>query len=144
MLKRVMPALVLMLLVSLAVTHLKSAAQGTDKVARGKYLVEGVAKCGECHTPRTEQGEPDQSRWLYGAVLDFKPAVPIPNWVDFAPPLAGLPTMNESEATRLLETSLKGDGQPCRPPHPRFRMTREDSEAVVAYLKSLKKRPNNP
>jgi mono/diheme cytochrome c family protein len=140
LLRRAIPAFVLMLLVSLVVTYLKSATNVTDKVARGKYLVEGVAMCGDCHTPRTEQGQPDRSRWLYGATLDFKPAVPVPNWATIAPPLVGLPTMDESEAARLLATGLKSDGQPCRHPHPRFKMTREDSEAVVAYLESLEKK----
>lgn len=33
---------------------------------RGAYLVEAVAHCGECHTPRTALGGPDDSRRLRG------------------------------------------------------------------------------
>jgi mono/diheme cytochrome c family protein len=35
-------------------------------VARGKHIVEGVAGCGYCHTPRDKDGNPDHSRWLEG------------------------------------------------------------------------------
>src|SRR5678815_5053289 len=34
----------------------------TANVERGKYLVEEIARCQECHTPRTETGEFDRSR----------------------------------------------------------------------------------
>jgi len=42
--------------------------QGLDEPARrGRYLVEALAHCGECHTPRDRWGGPDTSRWLAGA-----------------------------------------------------------------------------
>jgi mono/diheme cytochrome c family protein len=34
---------------------------------RGRYLAEGLAHCGECHTPRNAVGGLDRSRWLAGA-----------------------------------------------------------------------------
>lgn len=34
---------------------------------RGRYLVEGLGHCGECHTPRDGLGGPERSRWLAGA-----------------------------------------------------------------------------
>ncbi len=37
------------------------------ELARGRYLVEALAHCGECHTPRRWSGALDQSRWLAGA-----------------------------------------------------------------------------
>jgi len=33
---------------------------------RGRYLVEGLGHCGECHTPRTALGGMDRTRWLAG------------------------------------------------------------------------------
>lgn len=33
---------------------------------RGRYLVEGLGHCGECHTPRNGLGLRDKSRWLAG------------------------------------------------------------------------------
>ena len=35
---------------------------------RGAYLVEAVAHCGECHTPRTGTGALERSRWLAGSL----------------------------------------------------------------------------
>lgn len=42
--------------------------QALDEPAeRGRYLVEAVAHCGECHTPRDRWGGLDTARWLAGA-----------------------------------------------------------------------------
>lgn len=39
----------------------------TPTAARGRYIVEAMAHCGECHTPRNMLGGMDRSRWLGGA-----------------------------------------------------------------------------
>ena len=39
----------------------------TPTAARGRYIVEALAHCGECHTPRNMLGGMDTSRWLGGA-----------------------------------------------------------------------------
>lgn len=39
----------------------------TETQARGRYLVEALGHCGECHTPRGPLGGLDTSRWLAGA-----------------------------------------------------------------------------
>jgi mono/diheme cytochrome c family protein len=38
----------------------------TPEEARGRYLVEGLGHCGECHTPRGTLGGRDRNRWLAG------------------------------------------------------------------------------
>ncbi len=38
----------------------------TAEQTRGRYLVEGLGHCGECHTPRRALGVRDLSRWLAG------------------------------------------------------------------------------
>jgi hypothetical protein len=60
-------------------------------IARGKYIVEGVAGCGYCHTPRDKDGNLDRTRWLEGAPVFYEPAQPVPGWPITAPRLAGLP-----------------------------------------------------
>lgn len=37
------------------------------QIERGRYLVEALGHCAECHTPRGLLGQPDYSRWLGGA-----------------------------------------------------------------------------
>ena len=130
-------SLVLVALVVLSTSKLSGQDSPARKIARGKYLVEGVAGCAYCHTPRTDRGEPDRTRWLQGATLDFQPIHPIPIWAPVAPPLAALPGWSEADAIKLLETGISRTGKPARPPMPPYRMTREDAAAVVAYLKSL-------
>src|ERR1700739_2483657 len=66
-------------------------SSNADVVARGKYLVEDVAFCGNCHTPRGKDGEPDRARWLEGAPVFLQPAQPVPDWPIVAPRLGGLP-----------------------------------------------------
>jgi mono/diheme cytochrome c family protein len=72
-----------------------------------------------------------------GSPLFFKAVVPIPNWVDVAPPIAGLPSLSEKDAVVLLMTGKLPSGSTLRPPMPAFRFNRADATAIVAYLKSL-------
>jgi len=106
-------------------------------IARGKYIVEGLSACGDCHTPRNRNGDIDRTKWLAGAPVFYGPAQPIPGWPVSAPRIAGLPPGSDAEIITLLTTSVWKNNQAPRPPMPRFRMTREDAQAVVAYLKSL-------
>lgn len=39
----------------------------TPELQRGRYIVEALAHCTECHTPRNALGGLDRSRWLAGA-----------------------------------------------------------------------------
>jgi mono/diheme cytochrome c family protein len=106
-------------------------------IARGKYIVEGLAACGDCHTPRNKDGDIDRTKWLAGAPVFYEPAQSVPGWAISAPRIAGLPPGRDAEVITLLTTSVWRDGKTPRPPMPRFHMQREDAEAVVAYLKSL-------
>jgi mono/diheme cytochrome c family protein len=106
-------------------------------VARGKYLVESVGLCGDCHTPRNDRGELVKEQWLQGATLDFKPIAPVPVWAEKAPAIAGLPGWEKDAAIRFLMTGVAYNGLPSRPPMPQFRFNVQDAQAIVAYLKSL-------
>ena len=113
----------------------------SDVVARGKYIVEDVAMCGTCHTPRMANGELDRDRWLAGAPVPYLPAQSWPDWPTVAPRLFGLPPTSNAGMLTLLTTGVWITGKPLRDPMPKFHLTRSDAEAVLAYLKSL---PPNP
>src|SRR5215467_10163188 len=100
---------------------------GAAELARGRYLVESVAACWQCHTPRNEQGEYDRTRWLLGAPVFYRPAAPVSGWADVAPRLAGLPPGTDEQFITLLMTGISRTGSPPRPPMPRFSMTRSDA-----------------
>ena len=42
-------------------------AADTETLERGRYLVEGLGHCAECHTPRNALGGLDRNRWMAGA-----------------------------------------------------------------------------
>jgi mono/diheme cytochrome c family protein len=113
----------------------------SNSAARGKYIVEGLAICSQCHTPRDSHGSPDRSHWLEGAPVWLTPAEPTDDWPIQAPRIAGTLPGSDAEMVTLLTTGIWRDGKFLRPPMPQFRMNKQDAEAVVAYLKSLKPTP---
>ncbi len=129
----------LFLMAAAGVARLSAADAEAAQVARGKYLVEGVSLCGDCHTPRNEKGEFDRAKWLQGAPVRSKSPRPGVKWAEAAPRLAGLPPeWSGADVAKLLETGISRDGKPPDPPMPRYKLTHRDALAVVAYLKSLK------
>jgi mono/diheme cytochrome c family protein len=114
---------------------------GSGNVVRGKYIVEGLAVCGQCHTPRNSAGEYDRAKTLEGAPVWLQPAEPNSDWPLQAPRIAGTPPGTDDEMIKLLTTGMWRDGKPLRPPMPQFRMSHEDAQAVLAYLKSLSPKP---
>jgi mono/diheme cytochrome c family protein len=115
----------------------KAMPSASSEIARGKYLVEGVAMCGQCHTPRDSNGNFDQTRKLQGAPIPWLPASPNPNWPINAPRIGGNPPAPDADMIKLLTTGVWTTGERLRFPMPQFRMERSDAEAVVAYLRSL-------
>src|SRR5579864_7342300 len=110
---------------------------GSGEVARGKYIVENVAMCGTCHTQRDDNGQLEQNKWLDGASLWLQPSRPTSDWPLKAPRIAGNPPGSDADIIKLLTTGVWQDNQRLRAPMPQFCMTRDDAEAVLAYLKSL-------
>jgi mono/diheme cytochrome c family protein len=122
------------------------AGQGlaqTDKAARGKYLVEEVARCQECHTPKLPDGQFNKEKWLKGATLNTQPIDPVKGWHKTSPDLTASGRLwqgrwGQAALVKLLSTGLGPGGNPADPPMPTYKMTVDDAEAVVEYLKTLK------
>lgn len=130
----------------LAATVLVSMGAATrrdQEVERGRYLVHRVGLCIDCHSPRDERGQFIVDRHLTGSVLGFTPTAPMP-WAPAAPVIAGLEGYTTDQAVKFLMTGERPGGVPPRPPMPEYRLNREDAEAVVAYLKSLKQESAPP
>lgn len=105
---------------------------------RGRYLVEQVGMCADCHTPRGEKGAFLLDRWLQGAPVDFAPKVPMP-FAAVAPSLAGLPTLpDDADALRFLTTGALPGGRQLLPPMPQYRFDDRDARDVLAYLRQPK------
>lgn len=111
------------------------AADLADDVTRGRYLAEGLAHCGECHTPRNPLGGLDKSRWLAGGVLaDGKGRVP-----NITP---GKLTWSADEIYTYLTTgqtpSFNFVGGPMAHVVDNMgHLPESDVRAIVAYLKAV-------
>lgn len=103
---------------------------------RGRYIVERVAMCGECHSTRDQAGVIIPETRLHGGPLPIK--VPWPaDWPLQVPRIAGLPGYSDAEAMRLLtEGAIKRIGGQARAPMPRFRMTADDAADVITFLRT--------
>ncbi len=113
-------------------------------VARGEYLVRSVAGCGECHTPRTDAGDLDMSRWLGGVADRFDLApddpnagqVPAPN---LTPDPTGLGKRTEADIVYAMrEGWSRGRAlSPLMPSYVFHNMTDADAHAIVVYLRTV-------
>jgi len=109
-------------------------------IARGEYLVQHVAMCGDCHSPRDAKGALIPDKQLAGASLGFAALHPMP-WSAYAPAIAGLPSgWSASDMAQFLMSGQRPfDLPPVNPPMPAYRLNQADAEAVAAYLQSLGK-----
>jgi mono/diheme cytochrome c family protein len=114
-----------------------SAPAQLSPVERGKYLVESVAMCSECHTPRDANGNLDNSRYLQGASTWITPVHPTTLWASRAPALAGFPGFTDDQGADILERGIGPDGLAIQPPMHIYHMNHADAMAIIAYLKSL-------
>lgn len=137
--KRLILLVVLGVLSSVGPARADQTADSTPSalLKQGRYLVERVGNCADCHTPRDRDGSYDMKHWLLGAPLTFAPTVPMPVWASVAPPIAGLKGFTDAQALRVLERGINTNGKPLRPPMPPFRFDPQDARAVLAYLRSL-------
>ena len=128
------------ILLTLIVLSVLAFAQD-DKVARGKYLAEEVARCQDCHTPKRQDGTPMESATLRGTTLNFAAAVPVAGWrtvsPDITPQGALWKRWGEDGMTKFLQTGKGPRGNKAGPPMPAYTLRPDDADAIVAYLKTL-------
>lgn len=102
---------------------------------RGRYLVEALAHCAECHTPRDALGGLDRSRWMQGA--------PDPAGTGRIPGLTSDQLdWSDEDLIVYFETGLTPDydsvsGDMALVVDNLAKLPRSDLAAIVAYLKAL-------
>jgi len=107
---------------------------------RGDYIVNHVALCADCHTPKLAGGKPDLKRKLGGAPIMFKPTVQVPDWRNRAPNLTSSGFLNkwtDAQLAKFLMTGIGPDGAKADLPMPQYRLDEQDAKAVTAYLRCL-------
>jgi hypothetical protein len=104
----------------------------------GRYLVEQVVMCGECHSTRGGDGSIAPGTRFKGGPMVVRPTWAAADWPNYFPRIAGLPGYTDEQALRLLtQGAIKRDGTQLRAPMPRFRMSQQDAADVIAFLRSL-------
>ena len=112
------------------------ATRVAGDVARGDYLVNNVALCVQCHSPRDQRGNIIANERLTGGPLPVRGPSWDQEWAYRAPALAGLPGFTDEQIVMLLTEGHAGDRPAPRRPMPPFRMNRADAEAIASYLRS--------
>jgi len=107
----------------------------SDQAARGRYIVEALAHCGECHTPRNALGGLESGRWLAGAPNPSgQGSIP-----DITPAKLG---WSEAEIVEYLTTGFTPEfdsvgGHMAHVVENMARLPQAEREAVAAYLKQV-------
>ena len=115
----------------------QAAAIPKGDVEHGRYLVERVVMCFECHSTRDEQGNIVPATRFFGGPMPLRPPWSA-DWPTVIPRIAGLPGYTDELAIRLLtQGAIKRDGTQLRRPMPPFRMTPQDAADVIAYIRML-------
>jgi mono/diheme cytochrome c family protein len=114
-------------------------------VERGRYLVEHVSLCGDCHTPRNYIGVPKQSLYLAGASQKIGPlGEAVPNITPDKE--TGIGEWKREDIAELLLSGTKPDLDNVQglmyeviqgTSHGYKDMKKEDALAIADYLKSI-------
>lgn len=110
------------------------------EVNRGAYLVEALAHCGECHTPRNTLGGLDRAK-AYAGTSDGPEGERVPNITP--DPTTGLGKWSAADVVDVLKLGMAPDGdfvggsmgEVVR--NTTGKLRDDDLRAIVAYLRSL-------
>lgn len=133
-------------------TFYESPAQAPKGgIARGKYLTDHVAICGDCHTPRNALGVPSRSLYMAGSPKDGPIGELVPNITPDKE--TGIGDWKREDIAELLLKGIKPDFDNVQglmleviqgAPHGYKDMTKEDALAIADYLKSIPAIKNKP
>lgn len=113
--------------------------KASDQVNRGGYLVDALAHCGECHTPRNFMGGIDNDMYLAGTP-DGPEDQLVPN---ITPHESGAIDWSERDLVGLMKTGLKPDFDNVQGTMAEaieeglMHLTDEDLTAIAVYLKTV-------
>ena len=112
------------------------APAATPQLERGRYLVEALAHCAECHTPRNALGGLDVANWMAGA--------PNPSGQGRIPALVGDRfTWTEFDISAYLETGFTPQfdvvgGSMADVVNSLQKLDKSDLDAIAAYIVALR------
>ena len=113
-----------------------------DTVAYGAYVANALGHCMECHTPLVK-GSPDLSRTGLGGNVFVKPhgMELVAVAANISPhPEQGIGAWTDDEIKRAITQATSRDGRLLQPAMPFYfyeKVSDEDLEAIIAYLRSI-------
>ena len=128
-------------LAGLIVLAASLSAGAETPLERGKYLVEGILTCGNCHTPRGPGGVLDTARAYSGGPQVWDTSEYTTHGLNITPDKdTGIGGWSFEQLKRALRQGRAPGGQQLSPqmPYAYYKIFLErDLDAVVAYLRSL-------
>ncbi|HWL29927.1 MAG TPA: cytochrome c, partial [Burkholderiaceae bacterium] len=114
-------------------------AQGGEQVlAHGKYLMDGVVACANCHMPRDNKGQPLFDKGLSGG-MRFEESAFIAIAPNITPDVAtGIGSWSDAQLAMAIREGIRPDGTVIGPPMPiQFyrNISDADLKAIIAFLK---------
>ena len=114
-------------------------ASAQSPVERGRYLVEVLGACGNCHTPKGPEGDLPGKHLAGGFQLEEEFGIWItPNIT--SDPETGIGRWTDDEVIRAIREGRGRDGKTLGPPMPfdlYRRLADSDVKAMVAYLRTV-------
>ncbi|KAJ56755.1 hypothetical protein ACMU_07400 [Actibacterium mucosum KCTC 23349] len=107
----------------------------SPELERGRYLVEALGHCGECHTPRNALGGLDRARWMGGA--------PDPSGKGRVPNITSAAlTWSPEDVAYYLESGFTPEfdsagGHMAHVIENTAKLSPEDRAAIAAYLQAI-------
>lgn len=121
-------------------------AADTQQLARGRYLVEGVVACGNCHGARNEKGQLVPEKGLSGGMLFDEPPFKAYAANITMDAESGIGKWTAQQLARAIREGVRPDNSIIGPPMPvEFyrHLSDEDLAAIVAYLRAQPAVKNN-
>lgn len=116
-----------------------AAAPSAAVLERGRYLMQGVVACGNCHMARGDKGQPLPEKGLSGGMLFDEPP-----FKAYAPNITpdrdtGIGKWTDAQLARAIREGVRPDKSIIGPPMPvEFYRTLSDADlaAIIAYLRA--------
>jgi mono/diheme cytochrome c family protein len=119
-----------------------AGASAEDLRVRGAYLVNTIAGCGNCHTPKDRAGRAIAGKEFSGGLEFDDPEIGHIVAPNITPdPETGIGNWSEPQIVTALRDGKRPDGTIIGPPMPTpvySRLSDRDAAAIAAYLRSVK------
>jgi mono/diheme cytochrome c family protein len=124
-----------------ATAAVQKIPDSTDQLAHGRYLVETIAGCGNCHTPHLPDGSLDPNMAFAGAFV-----IADPGFKAYARNITpdmetGIGSWTDDQIVNAIRNGQRPDGTFLGPPMSFAwykRMSDTDVRAIVAYIRTVK------